>query len=402
MEPTDDNSYHVVKVDANTTATFDGLTIANGNANAGTGSGTDNYLGGGLYAYGTVTLHDVTFDSNSARYGGGMENAGPSVSTLTNVTFVDNYAYTDGGAMDNAQGSQPTVTNATFAYNEAVGNGGAISNSTNSLVLRNVTLSGNTAAHGGAIVNTNSNPQIYDTIFWGNGPALPFWYVGTAAPTIVDSIVYNGCPTGAPVCINVINLDPLLAEDVSGNPILADNGGNTETIAIGATSPAKDAGNASVGFTNACASTDQRGVTRPQGTACDIGAYEIIQHTIAGNAGVPGANLHYVGTGGSSGISGNVTANGSGDYSFYVPDGWSGTVTPSKSGYTFVPVSRTYSNVTTDLLSENYTAYVAISGAITWLTGRTGFQPVCHRNSFLGRRRRTVQASLLLRWQLHV
>ena len=40
-------------------------------------------------------------------------------------------------------------------------------------------------------------------------------------------------------------------------------------MALGAGSPAIDAGN-----DGTCASTDQRGVIRPQGSHCDIGAYE--------------------------------------------------------------------------------------------------------------------------------
>ena len=59
------------------------------------------------------------------------------------------------------------------------------------------------------------------------------------------------------------NLDPLLAP-------LADNGGLTPTMALLPSSPAIDAGDES-----ACPPTDQRGVTRPQGLACDIGAFEL-------------------------------------------------------------------------------------------------------------------------------
>ena len=48
---------------------------------------------------------------------------------------------------------------------------------------------------------------------------------------------------------------------------LADNGGPTDTIALMAGSPAIDAG-------AACPATDQRGLTRAQGTTCDAGAFE--------------------------------------------------------------------------------------------------------------------------------
>src|SRR3954453_21692603 len=52
---------------------------------------------------------------------------------------------------------------------------------------------------------------------------------------------------------------------------LADNGGPTLTFAIPPTSPAAGAGPASGAD---CPDTDQRGVARPQGSACDAGAYE--------------------------------------------------------------------------------------------------------------------------------
>jgi uncharacterized repeat protein (TIGR01451 family) len=50
---------------------------------------------------------------------------------------------------------------------------------------------------------------------------------------------------------------------------LADNGGPTDTRALAASSPAIDAGT-----NTGCPATDQRGVTRPQGSSCDIGAFE--------------------------------------------------------------------------------------------------------------------------------
>lgn len=59
-----------------------------------------------------------------------------------------------------------------------------------------------------------------------------------------------------------VNTDPLLGP-------LADNGGPTRTMALLAGSPALDAASAP------CPATDQRGIPRPQGPACDIGAFEV-------------------------------------------------------------------------------------------------------------------------------
>ncbi|MCK5149165.1 choice-of-anchor D domain-containing protein, partial [bacterium] len=73
--------------------------------------------------------------------------------------------------------------------------------------------------------------------------------------------------------------------------------------------------------------------------------------TISGNAGVAGATMTY-----NDGGVKTATADGSGDYSFAVSWDWSGTVTPSKTGYTFSPVNRSYSNVQTNQSNQDYTA----------------------------------------------
>jgi hypothetical protein len=51
---------------------------------------------------------------------------------------------------------------------------------------------------------------------------------------------------------------------------LQDNGGPTKTIALQLGSPAIDAAVAAN-----CPATDQRGIARPQGPGCDIGAFEL-------------------------------------------------------------------------------------------------------------------------------
>jgi len=91
-----------------------------------------------------------------------------------------------------------------------------------------------------------------------------------------------------------------------------------------------------------------------------------ITYTISGNAGVAGATLSY-----TDGTPKTATADGSGNYSFTVSYNWSGTVTPTKTGYTFSPTSRTYSNVTSDQTSQNYTA-TAITYTISGNAGVAG------------------------------
>jgi len=88
----------------------------------------------------------------------------------------------------------------------------------------------------------------------------------------------------------------------------------------------------------------------------------VIPYTISGNAGVAGATITYTG--------GSTTADGTGAYSITVAYNWSGTVTPSKPGYTFSPVNRTYTNVVTNQTAQNYTAT-----AITYtISGNAGVE----------------------------
>jgi hypothetical protein len=76
----------------------------------------------------------------------------------------------------------------------------------------------------------------------------------------------GGTSCGLSQPTDLTNTDPMLAR-------LADNGGPTETQALKPGSPAIDHGGTSA---NGCPATDQRGVLRPQGPACDIGAFELV------------------------------------------------------------------------------------------------------------------------------
>lgn len=244
----------------------------------------------GLYASGAMhnngnsgfsspVLNKVIFIGNSALVGGGaMFNGaqiGISSPILSDVTFVDNTAGYYGGAMVSYSGygtSSPTLSNVTFIGNSAGYYGGAMhissESGTTSPVLRNVTFSGNHAgAQGGAILNMAwsngiSEPALRNVISWGNSAPDNPEIANQGAMEVQHSIIQGGCPAGS-LCSNVIDADPLLGP-------LADNGGFTPTMLPGAGGAAIDAGTPPGG----CHGTDQRGVSRPQGGSCDIGAVE--------------------------------------------------------------------------------------------------------------------------------
>ncbi len=280
-----DNSYHVVTGSSvSSTAILDGFVITAGMA-SGVGAFDD---GGGVYiGAGSPTLRNLVITANGAAYGGGMlsNNGSPA---LLNVTFSNNTAGIDGGGVYNFEGFTiytdvtfsgntaqngagmyndtllgQIITNATFYNNGASSNGGGMYNTGSALTLRNTTFTANFASSsGGGIYDTSaSNPTVVESVMWNDGSEL---VDSSSNSTITDAIVQGGCPSVNSNCTNVINSDPLLGS-------LMFHGGFTQTVALGKGSPAIDAG----GINAPCATKDQRGVKRPQGGQCDLGAYEV-------------------------------------------------------------------------------------------------------------------------------
>ena len=73
----------------------------------------------------------------------------------------------------------------------------------------------------------------------------------------------------------------------------------------------------------------------------------------------------------SGDASGTKTVNDGGSYSFTVAEGGNYTVTPSKAGYTFSPISMTFTNVADDK-TQNYVANDTVSGKIIFVSDRDG------------------------------
>jgi CSLREA domain-containing protein len=217
--------------------------------------------GGGLNSFATTTLSDVTVSGNSSTVAGagGLINARAGVMTLNNVTLSGNHSAQDGGAIANA-GVSLTMTNVTVSGNTAT-NGGGIANRT-AMIMNFVTIANNSAPSGGDINNfAGGNLMMRASIVshslaGGN-------CAGAAITSQGDNISSDAtCNLSGPGDRN--NLNPRLGT-------LARNGGFTRTLALRQESPALD------GVTHTSCpprAADQRGVARPQGRACDIGAYE--------------------------------------------------------------------------------------------------------------------------------
>ena len=82
-------------------------------------------------------------------------------------------------------------------------------------------------------------------------------------------------------------------------------------------------------------------------------------YAVSGTVSLGGAALSGVNLAATGG--GNCPASdAAGQYACTVPQGWSGTVTPALSGYTFTPPARSYSSVAANQPAQDYTATPAL------------------------------------------
>ena len=103
--------------------------------------------------------------------------------------------------------------------------------------------------------------------------------------------------------------------------------------------------------------------------------------TISGAAGTADATISY-----SDGVNPaqTVTADSAGNYSIIVPVGWSGTVTPSKTGYLFSPASKSYTSLQSSLTGENYLAYAITKFTAVSIASQDGWVLESSETSNLG------------------
>jgi hypothetical protein len=231
------------------TVTLDSLKITNGYAEQG----------GGIFNGGNLTLKNSTLSGNRALDygGGGIWNNGTL--TVTNSTLSDNSAAYGAGIL-NMQ--TLILTNSTLSGNSSFH--GTIDNETGTMTLKNSTLAGNTTSSGVNIYVASGTVTLTNTILDQPSP------VANCSGTIIDGghniDLGNTCGFSA-ANGSLVNTDPLLGP-------LADNGGPTQTMALLTGSPAINAGDDDTCAAALVNNLDQRGVSRPQGPHCDIGAYE--------------------------------------------------------------------------------------------------------------------------------
>jgi Right handed beta helix region len=231
-------------------------------------------LGGGIFNQGTLSLVDCTISGNGASTffsssGGGIFNGGTL--TLNDCTLSGNSAYSvkipaSGGGISNR--GRLTITDCTLSGNTADRFGGGIFNfNGGTLILTDCTLSGNTAGSGGGVDVAPGLGGLVGKVtttmsLFANAAGSNFVVDAGASFVSLGHNLFSDAPKLSLDRTDLINTDPLLGP-------LADNGGPTLTQALLPGSPAIDAGIAVSGVTS-----DQRGITRPQGSVPDIGAFE--------------------------------------------------------------------------------------------------------------------------------
>jgi predicted outer membrane repeat protein len=267
-----------------------------GNSSSGFGGAISNENG-------TLTVQDASFVGNrssTSHEGGAIYNGGGTV-TITGSRFTGN-ASNVGGAISNY--GAMTINGSMFSGNSATDSGGAIAaRSTSELNIINTTISGNTARRGGGIGGAGTTPRNVATLTHvtlannvtpttaANQGGANIVLNGLVSITLRNTIVTTS-NAALDNCVNATTSNSGRIVNGGGNlqypgtscneadgaaiptadpklGALADNGGWTQTHALAADSAALNAASNTY-----CQLSDQRGVVRPQGPGCDIGAFE--------------------------------------------------------------------------------------------------------------------------------
>jgi hypothetical protein len=289
-----------------------------------------------------VVLDNLTIRDGYAHdfpFGGAIRNLGGNL-IIRNSTLEGNWAENVGGAIDQINGAL-TIRNSTLANNgvnvltnSITGFGGAIRVFQGVVDIANTTISGNSAASaGGGIVNNQGALTItHGTIAdngasFGGGIANYGGFDDTpAVTTLVNTIVarnFASSSANGPDILNVfdpveltashsligtadghnlvadennyVGVDAQFVLDGFDKPLLADNGGTTKTHMLLPDSPAIDKADGAACAAAPVNGLDQRGVARPQGAGCDMGAVEV-QGAVAPPTSVSNVTINATGT----------------------------------------------------------------------------------------------------------
>ncbi len=243
--------------------------IANGSSGIGAinadlsitqGSVRDNAAGGIRMNGGTLMMdRSEVVGNQSSSDGGGIALVNAGLSAIENSTISNNTAATSGGGIyfwGLGAGGDLKLNNTTISGNRAATTGGGFEAASGVIGVNNVTLARNTAAAAGGL-HSAATVHVLNTILAENTGGNCGGAIASFGNNLDDAA---SCAFAEPGDLS--SLPAILGP-------LADNGGGTFTHALLPGSPALETGNDA-----SCRPADQRGITRPQGLHCDIGAFE--------------------------------------------------------------------------------------------------------------------------------
>ncbi|GEM_PF-2593644 len=215
-----------------------------------------------LYASNCLIQDNQALGNSSG--GGDSGGFSPGIAEMTGCTLRGNRATDKGGALTFLLGGTSTIRNSTFVDNEADGAGGVLFLSASSLNIVQCTLSNNDAGNLAVAALPSGGSLIFDrSLLAGNSSGCS----GNVSATHTLSSGEGGCGATTATTLAALNLGPL-----------GDYGGPTPTIPLLRSSDPSGNGMDSAALDAVgCLSDinkDQRGVSRPQGGNCDIGAFE--------------------------------------------------------------------------------------------------------------------------------
>lgn len=311
--------------------------------------------GGGVYnSFVSSTINDCLIEGNSASSGGGVFNDGGFAPVITHSVIKDNYASVNGGGICNDEKNDAVITNCEILLNTATGKGGGVysgqdsgSNTTyaevqltnnviannwatwggglytaerSSVKIINCTIAGNKAATSGAglyVYYLYSYTSVMNSILYGNvldagGHSDIYFQPASVTGSADDNLrlLYNNFSmlneswhnSGAPARTGNIGVYAGFAnyDGPDGDPLA---GGDSDYHLID-TSNMIDQGISSYStYSLVAPSSDIEGISRPQGSAHDLGAYEVIISTysltmasnpVAGGTTVPVSGISQV------------------------------------------------------------------------------------------------------------
>jgi protocatechuate 3,4-dioxygenase beta subunit len=370
---------------------------------------------------GTVTLGTSTFTGNSANWGAVLQNNPSATAHIINSTLSGNNVTNQGGAINNHGALD--IHASTIVLNSASNTGGGIQNNNAGVVsLHSSILAKNTAGNGGPDCSGNLTSQDYNVIGNLSGAVIsgPTTHNITGVDPLIGPLQNNGGTTfthallgGSPAIDAGDNAEtgpPLnLSTDQRGFPRLVGSAVDIGSYERGAGPENSLSGNvvdsngdplAGVTITTGgkTTTTDSNGnysfsglpagsytvtptlhgyafspsvqnvtITNTDVTGVNFTGSTII-HTISGRVvnssgtGIP--NVQITRTGGS-----NVVTDANGNYTFTdVPPGTytiAPLITPSLTGVTFYPASRSVTVSSYNLTNINFTASFTVTGRVS-------------------------------------